>query len=227
MKTHTRKHRGRRTGRNRSGRVGLRVILVLLLGFSLYQYVAQGSISWPASLYRLVVGEVGGYISRPDAGWKRATEVLENLGAAREGQQVAEFDFSGRVVRVADGDTLSILAGNGHQHKVRLFGIDSPERDQHFGQASRRALASMVSGKNVGVVRVETDDYGRTVGTVYLGERNINLAMVEGGYAWWYRRYAPYERHLAEAEQLARENGRGLWSKPQPQAPWNWRRINR
>ena len=108
--------------------------------------------------------------------------------------------------------------------EIRLFGIDSPEWDQPHGEQARDALAGLVSRQQVGLVTVETDGFGRTVATVYMDGRNINLTMVENGHAWWYRRYAPYERHLAEAEQQARQRARGLWSNPDPRPPWEWRR---
>lgn len=225
----------RKTGRRRrrsgsrplAGMWRLRSILVLVVGLSLYQFLDTGQVRWPVDAYHKVTGTLAEYIGRPGASWKKAGDVIEDLGAAREGQHPSEFDLVGRVVRVADGDTLSLLDGSGQQHKIRLFGIDTPEREQRYGKTAHRALDNMVAGKTVGVIRVEVDDYGRTVGTVYLQNRNINLTMVEQGHAWWYRRYAAYERHLAEAEQVARRDRKGLWSYPRPQAPWDWRRTHR
>ena len=91
----------------------------------------------------------------------------------------------------------------------------------------RRALAALVQEQTVGVVIVETDDYGRTVGTLYRGDTNINLAMVNDGHAWWYRYYAPHERNLEAAEKDARLNRRGLWRQDGPVPPWEWRRGRR
>ena len=205
----------------------LRNIVVVLLGFSLLQYISTGQVTWPVDLYHQVTTTLKEYAARPDAGWRRAAEKMDEIGAAREGDPIPEFDFSGRVVRVADGDTVSVLDPSNTQHKVRLFGIDTPERDQPHGKASSRALAKLVDEKTVGVVIVETDRYGRTVGTLYLRDVNINLTMVENGDAWWYRHYAPHEHRLAESEQQAREAGRGLWANPDPVPPWKWRRENR
>lgn len=82
----------------------------------------------------------------------------------------------------------------------------------------------MVDGKAVGVVVLGKDSYGRTDGIVYLGETNINLAMVTAGHAWWYRYYAPDEHLLEAAEAAARRERLGLWATPDPIPPWDWRR---
>lgn len=205
----------------------LRRIVFLLLGFSLLQYMTTGQVSWPVNVYHHLTATLKEYTNRPAAGWRRATEKLEEIGAAREGEPVPDIDLTGRVVRVVDGDTVSILDSSNTQHKVRLYGIDTPERDQPHGKVSTKALAQLVDEKVVGVVIVETDSYGRTVGTLYLRSVNINRAMVENGDAWWYRHYAPHEHHLAESEQAARDAGRGLWANPNPVPPWKWRREKR
>ena len=201
--------------------------LFLLLGFSLAQYLTTGTVSWPEVLFKNITGSVQEYAARPEAGWRRATDVLEDLGAAREGKPLPTFDLTGRVVRVADGDTVSILDKSNTQHKVRLFGIDTPERDQPYGKSAKQVLTRWVDEQNVGVVVVETDSYGRTVGTVYREGTNINVAMVAGGHAWWYQHFAPYEHNLAAAEKKAREQGLGLWASPGAVAPWDWRRRRR
>lgn len=208
-------------------RGGLRASLFLIVGISLVQYLNTGAITWPADMFRAITGSAGDYAQRPEAGWRRATEKLEEIGARKEGQPTPDFDLAGRVVRVADGDTVSILDKNKRQHKVRLFGIDSPERDQPFGIAAKKALARRVADRNVGVVVIETDSYGRTVGTLYLDAVNINAAMVADGYAWWYRFYAPNNPELAASEETAREKRLGLWSEPRPVPPWDWRRGRR
>ena len=221
----------RQAGRGASGLVrrlrGPGVVLAVLLGASLAHYLTTGSLGWPRELFRSVAGPVQDHASNPDAGWRQAANALEKLGAAREGDPVPAFDLAGRVVRVADGDTVSVLDATNTQHKIRLYGIDTPERDQPYGRSAQRALAKLVGDKRVGVVVVATDDYGRQVGTLYREGTNINLAMVAGGYAWWYRHYAPHERRLAVAEEAAREQGLGLWADPHPVPPWEWRRGRR
>jgi endonuclease YncB( thermonuclease family) len=137
------------------------------------------------------------------------------------------YDLSGRVVRVSDGDTLTILDAENRQHKIRLYGIDTPESGQPFGRAARRALSDRVSGKGIGIDIKDTDSYGRTVGVVYLGAEDINLDMVRSGYAWWYKKYAPFSDELRDAEQRARAERLGLWSDLAAIPPWEWRRRRR
>ncbi|MBP6683540.1 MAG: thermonuclease family protein [Halioglobus sp.] len=198
-----------------------RNLLLALVGVSLFQYTTSGEVSWPTT-----VAEKIGSMLRPHASGlqARATHKLEEMGAAREGQPTPAFGITGRVVRVADGDTVSVLDGSNTQHKIRLQGIDAPERSQPYGKKSRDALSGMVSGRNVGVVVLGKDSYGRSNGTVYLGERNINLAMVAAGHAWWYRYYAPDNHLLEAAEGKARAAKLGLWAEPNPVPPWDWRR---
>jgi endonuclease YncB( thermonuclease family) len=202
-------------------------LLYALVAFSLFQYLSDGEVTWPKAVVDTVGGTLRDYAGRPEASWREATDKLEELGAEREGKPLPNFDLTGRVVRVADGDTLSLLDKNNTQHKIRLHGIDTPEREQRYGKAAWDALANMVDGKTVSVVVLGEDSYGRTDGTIYLGDRNISLAMVAGGHAWWYRYYAPHDRLLANAEEKARDEKRGLWSQPNPVPPWDWRRQQR
>jgi len=217
--------RKRRSSSKLQRRLWTAAILLGLL--SIYQYRDSGTVSWPRKLYDQVVDTAGDIAADENAGWRRAAGALGDIGAAREGTTPDSFDIEGRVVRVADGDTLSILDGAKRQHKVRLFGIDTPEHDQPHGAASRRALAQLVDDRHVGVATVETDNYGRTVGLVYLGDTNVNVAMISSGNAWWYRYYAPHERAMEQAESEARQAGKGLWAQGRPVPPWDWRRGKR
>ncbi|MFK7976546.1 MAG: thermonuclease family protein [Halioglobus sp.] len=201
----------------------LRGILLLVIVFSIVDFVNSGSVSWPKQLLEKVGAQLGG----EDASWRDATQAVEKMGEAKEGKPVPAFDITGRVVRVADGDTVSILDANKKQHKIRLYGIDTPERDQAYGNKARKALSNIVAGEDVGVVIVETDSYGRSVGTLYHNGNHINAHMVRTGYAWWYRHYAPHSRLLSNAEKTAREQSLGLWADPDPTPPWDWRRNQR
>lgn len=205
----------------------LKALLVIALAYSALQFATSGSINWPGDLLNSVKAQITGYADRPEAGWRQATGKVEELGASREGQSPKQFDITGRVVRIADGDTVSVLDDRQKQHRIRLFGIDTPERDQPHGQNAKRALEKLVDGQRVDIVIVDTDSYGRTVGTLYFDATNINAAMVGAGHAWWYRYYAPHERLLENNEAQAREKRLGLWSKSNPVPPWDWRRGRR
>lgn len=133
-------------------------------------------------------------------------------------------EFTGRVVAVADGDTLRVLR-SGREVKVRLHAVDAPERGQPFGDRARRFTSERVFGRTVTVRVVELDDYGRMVGEVLLpGERSLNRDLVEAGMAWWYRHYAPKDALLERLEKEARGARRGLWADRDPLPPWEWRR---
>ncbi len=131
---------------------------------------------------------------------------------------------SGKVVSVADGDTVTVLTAGNRQVKVRLDGIDAPESRQDFGQRAKQAASDLVFGKQVSVDIRTRDRYGRSVGVVRVGGTEVNTAMVEGGWAWWYRQYAPDNTVLSRAESAARAAKRGLWASPSPVPPWEFRR---
>ena len=137
------------------------------------------------------------------------------------------YALSGRVVKVSDGDSVTILDATQKQHEVRLHGIDTPEYRQPYGKAAMNALGKLVAGEGVCVDVKGADRYGRTVGVVFKGNLNVNLRMVRSGYAWWYKKYAPLDDDLRLAEQHARADGLGLWAEPNPIPPWEWREANR
>ena len=136
--------------------------------------------------------------------------------------------LEGRVVRVIDGDTVVLLDATQEQHRIRLAGIDAPERKQPFGTKSKQYLAGMVGSEDVTVDWNKRDRYHRIVGKIIHDGQDVDLAMVRAGFAWWYRKYAheqsPADRVLYEdAEEKAREQGTGLWVDPDPVPPWDWR----
>ncbi|ODU01990.1 MAG: hypothetical protein ABS79_00985 [Planctomycetes bacterium SCN 63-9] len=134
-------------------------------------------------------------------------------------------DFPGRVVGVSDGDTVTVLTGAKQQVRVRLWGIDAPESGQDFGQRAKQAASDLAFGRQVTVKVHTTDRYGRTVAEIILPDgRSLNRELVRSGWAWWYRQYAPADRELASLEAEAKAAKRGLWSGPNPVAPWEWRR---
>ena len=131
--------------------------------------------------------------------------------------------LTGKVINIADGDTLTILTVSNVQVKIRLAGIDTPEKAQPFGAKATQALAALVLQKQV-TVDVETiDRYGRTVGKVIVNGLDINAELVKKGMAWVYRRYTNDEK-LYALESNAKKEKLGLWSSNNFIEPWLWRR---
>ena len=97
--------------------------------------------------------------------------------------------LSGRVAKIADGDTLTVLDKSNRQHKIRLVGIDAPERGQPFGTVSRQNLADLVFGKTVAVEWHKQDRYQRVLGKVLLDGQDVNLKQIKAGLAWHYKQY--------------------------------------
>lgn len=131
--------------------------------------------------------------------------------------------IGGTVIKISDGDTIIISTGK-EQLKIRLNGIDCPERSQAFGRKAKQFTANMVFRKKVKVITHGLDTYGRIIGDVHCKDgRSLNKELVKAGLAWWYRRYAPDNRELAALEASARKAGRGLWADKNPTAPWEFR----
>ena len=130
--------------------------------------------------------------------------------------------FEARVVGVSDGDTITVLEGT-TQAKVRLNGIDCPEKRQAFGARAKQLTSKLAFGKTVTVRPFGSDRYGRTLGEVVLPDgRVLNHELVAAGMAWHYTQYSKDET-LARLERQARETRVGLWSEPRPVAPWEFR----
>ena len=134
--------------------------------------------------------------------------------------------LQGKVVKVADGDTVTVLDAAKTQHRIRLNRIDAPEKKQAFGEASRKHLAGFIAGKDVRIEWEKKDQYGRILGIIYNGETDINLQMVKDGFAWHYKHFDKTPSY-AEAEKTAREKKLGLWSDPNPVEPYLFRKANK
>jgi endonuclease YncB( thermonuclease family) len=130
--------------------------------------------------------------------------------------------FAGKVVKVTDGDTIHVLLDK-ETHKIRLLHIDAPESKQAFGTKAKQALSEKIFGKEVKVVWKERDRYKRVLGDIYLGDRWINLEMVQDGLAWHYKQYSK-DAKMSAAEIEARDAKKGLWSDPNPIPPWEYRK---
>jgi micrococcal nuclease len=133
-------------------------------------------------------------------------------------------EFSGRVVAILDGDTIEVLR-NRTTERIRLAGIDCPEKKQPFGQRAKQATSALSFGQHVIVLTAGKDRYGRTLGTVELADgTNLNYELVHQGWCWWYWKYAPEDIFLAILEAGARDAKKGLWVDPAPVPPWEWRK---
>lgn len=140
--------------------------------------------------------------------------LLPSLGCATS--------FTGKVVKVSDGDTIEVMR-EGRAEKIRLAGIDCPEKKQAFGQAAKRFTIDLAAQRIVTVKVETTDRYGRTVGEVILPNgRSLNRELVRAGYAWWYRKYSS-DTSIGLLESEARAARRGLWADPNHVSPWDWR----
>lgn len=137
-------------------------------------------------------------------------------------------EFQGEVVRVTDGDTVSILDVKKEQHKVRLIGIDAPEKKQAFGKISKQHLSKLVFGKIVTVEFEKSDRYGRILGKMLFNGNDINLEQLRAGLAWHYKQYTKSQSTedqaaYAKAESDAKRLSLGLWADPDPVPPWEFR----
>lgn len=137
-------------------------------------------------------------------------------------------ELIGRVVAIADGDTLTILDTTNTQHKIRLAGVDSPEKAQPFGQVCKQSLSDLAYSHTVRIDWNKYDRYGRVIGKVLVNGQDVNLEQVHRGCAWHYKKYqneqSPEDRvSYARAEDDARARRVGLWKDIEAMAPWDWR----
>lgn len=133
-------------------------------------------------------------------------------------------EIKGLVVGVSDGDTITVLDDmDKGRFRIRLYGIDAPEKKQDFGQKAKQYLSSRLFRKAVVIRYKEIDRYGRIVGKVYLDNEEINVDMLKNGYAWHYKNYDNSEEY-SQAEINAKRKGIGLWSMKNPIPPWTFRK---
>jgi endonuclease YncB( thermonuclease family) len=136
--------------------------------------------------------------------------------------------LEGKVIRVHDGDTVTLLSSDGKKTNIRLQGIDAPELKQKYGAESQKNLERMVMNKQVTIVWTKQDKYRRTVGTIMLEGRDVNIEQVKAGLAWHFKKYEeeqdPADRvTYSKAEEEARKAKLGLWQDPNPQQPGDYR----
>jgi endonuclease YncB( thermonuclease family) len=146
--------------------------------------------------------------------------------------------LTGRVVGIADGDTITVLDAVRQQHRIRVAGIDAPEKAQPFGQRSKENLSRLVLSKDVRIEWDKRDRYGRIIGKIWVQPSDCprcgltldaGLAQLSAGMAWWYRKFASEQsaedrgRYQFEEDE-ARARRVGLWREVDPVPPWDWRR---
>ncbi len=138
-------------------------------------------------------------------------------------------DFSGKIIVVSDGDTATLLTQDNESFKIRLAGIDAPEKKQSFGMESKSALSDCAEGKFATVKGNKKDRYGRIVGKIIVDGTDCNLRQIKLGMAWHYKKYEKEQdvedrSNYAQEEYLAQKFKRGLWSTTGFIEPWEYRK---
>jgi micrococcal nuclease len=134
-------------------------------------------------------------------------------------------ELSGKVVGITDGDTFTLLLVDNSTVRIRLHGIDTPEKGQPFGENAKQYTSNLIFNKQVKVNQTDTDRYGRIVGIVTNPENiNVNEALLKAGMAWHYKRYDT-NPNWAKMEELAKASKIGLWKDSAPIPPWEWRNL--
>lgn len=157
------------------------------------------------------------------------SRILPGLALLLLSVPASSTELQGRVVGIADGDTLTLLDASRQQHKIRLAAIDAPEAHQPFGQKAKMNLSSLAFNKEVIATCTKADRYGRMICKVAINGVDINLEQVKAGMAWHYTLYAreqsPQDREDYEvAEFNAKIRRFGLWNDKNPVPPWEWRK---
>lgn len=137
--------------------------------------------------------------------------------------------IEGRVVKVVDGDTVTIQTRDKARHSIRLQAVDAPDEKQENAKKSRRHLEGLIEDQDVKVVVHKNDQSGNIIGTVYLQGRDVGLAQIEAGMAWHFKQFgyeqtAASRRTYAESEAKAKADRLGLWEDDKPVPPWEFRR---
>jgi endonuclease YncB( thermonuclease family) len=137
-------------------------------------------------------------------------------------------ELIGKVIKVSDGDTITVLDSNNQKHKVRLKGIDAPESQQVYGDISTQSLSELVYDKEVLVTWDKKDKYYRILGKVIVDGNDANYEQLKKGLAWYYKQYEKDlsdedKQKYSEAEELARNYGAGLWKDSNSMPPWEFR----
>lgn len=134
------------------------------------------------------------------------------------------FGYQANVTKVISGDTFMAKKDN-QEIKVRVLGIDAPELKQNYGKDAKKYLESLILNKTVEIKEDRIDQYDRVVGEVFLGDKNINIDMLETGNAWCMRSQREVKEYF-DAQEEAKANKKGLWAEENPESPWKFRANN-
>lgn len=137
-----------------------------------------------------------------------------------------QLEITGKVIKIVDGDTFDILTKSNITLRIRMNGIDAPERGQDYYKICKQGLASLIFKKNVTITTFGYDKYKRTIADVTCNNKLVNLQMVENGWAWHYVKYSA-NTDLATAAKNAKQKKLGLWNMENAVAPWEFRKKNK
>ncbi len=135
-------------------------------------------------------------------------------------------EIIGKVIKIVDGDTYDLLTSEKQTLRIRMEGIDAPEKGMPFYRVSKNYLGSLCFQKEVSAKIKETDLHDRLVASTFLDDKELGQEMIKAGFAWHFKKYSSDEI-LANLEIEARNNKKGLWVDPRPIAPWEIRRLHR
>lgn len=160
---------------------------------------------------------------------KNNAEIFQNKKTKERKVANPEISDGYQVLKVSDGDTISIQKVDngkfvGEILKIRMYGMDAPEKSQDYGPESRQALEKLVAGKTLSIEIKNKDRYGRTVAIVYANGKNVNEEMVKTGNAWWYQEYAKKDTQFEEYQKNAMKKKLGLFSRKGYIEPWVYRK---
>jgi endonuclease YncB( thermonuclease family) len=158
-------------------------------------------------------------------------EPAEKESKQKPKTEPADDSTIARVVGISDGDSIVVLVDGNVRKRVRLATIDAPENHQAFGRPSKRSLSDLIYNKEIRIVEVDRDQYGRIVGEVFIDDTNVNLEQLRRGFAWHYKAHARQQKREQRkkyeiAENEARSNQIGLWKDKNPTPPWDYRKKN-
>lgn len=149
------------------------------------------------------------------------------LSCYANNKTVVPTELNGKVIKIVDGDTYDILFEDHTTKRIRMEGIDAPEKGMPFYKVAKDYLGKLCFGTEVRIEQTNKDRYGRTVAKTFLEDnRELGLLMIEAGFAWHFKKYSS-DQQLANAEMEARNKRIGLWIDEMPIAPWEWRKLKK